>query len=113
MCCPFFSVVIAEKIICLKGNFRLVVSSHGSAQITHENEVYIPEGDQMISWKDIFEDKNPYFIGARIRALYGTGSDAVIELTLAVIESGACTSHTVMFRPKIGCSVVGNEQKQG
>ena len=97
MCCPFFSATITEKIIGLKGKYRLVVKKDGSVQITYEDEVYIPDGSQMISWKDVFEDNNPYFIGARIQALHGRA----VELTVAVMERGACASHTVMFYPKI------------
>ena len=76
---------------------KLVVKEDGSARITHEHEVYVPDR-AAIQWKEVFANNQQpqvYFIGTRTM-IVACGS-AAIDLTVAVWERGAYTSHTVVF----------------
>ena len=78
MRCPFCTVSVMEKVIVLKGKFRLVVKEEGFVQLQHEDEVFLPEGSDPVLWKYAFDNDlfrkeqattHTYFIGARIIAM--------------------------------------------
>ena len=103
MCCPFCSVSVMEKVLVLKGKFRLVVKEEGVVQLQHEDEVFLPEVPNPIVWRYVFDNDrfrkekatiHTYFIGARIVAVQ-PGS---VELTVSVRdEKSGYTSHSVRF----------------
>lgn len=110
MCCPFYSVVLTEKTIGLKGKFRLVVTNEGLVKLEHEDEVFLPEPPDPVAWRYVFDNelfRDDYLahFGRSTFATYLVGARVVsviqnrVELSVAVreLEGLAYTSHTVLF----------------